>query len=148
MVYFFRCQCFTAFHQRVSRSASSNGYFHLDRTSVELISPWSLLLLLLLWTTTIHDYNKMSCLILKNGPSPASFSFIFGLFQTNINTILQQIYVKNVHPVYSIGFEPTTVRTWVTRSELLPYVMLNLLHSSFANWPNWFILKLRFQRTK
>ena len=38
-----------------------------------------------------------------NGPSPASFSFIFGLFQTNINTILQQINVKNVHPVYSTG---------------------------------------------
>ena len=31
---------------------------------------------------------------LKNGPSPASFSFIFGLSQTNINTILQQINVK------------------------------------------------------
>ena len=30
----------------------------------------------------------------ENGPSPASFSFIFGLFQTNINTILQQINVK------------------------------------------------------
>ena len=28
------------------------------------------------------------------GPSPASFSFILGLFQTNINTILQQINVK------------------------------------------------------
>ena len=31
---------------------------------------------------------------LKNGPSPASFSFIFCIFQTNINTILQQINVK------------------------------------------------------
>jgi len=31
---------------------------------------------------------------LKNGPSPVSFSFIFGLFQTNINKILQQINVK------------------------------------------------------
>ena len=41
--------------------------------------------------------------VLKNGPSPASFSFIFGLFQTNINTILQQINVKNVHPVYGTG---------------------------------------------
>ena len=37
-----------------------------------------------------------------NGPFPASFSFIFGLFQTNI-AILQQINVKNVHPVYGTG---------------------------------------------
>ena len=29
-----------------------------------------------------------------NGPSPASFSFIFSLSQTNSNTILQQINVK------------------------------------------------------
>ena len=32
-----------------------------------------------------------------------TFLFIFGLFQTNINTILQQINVKNVHPVYGNG---------------------------------------------
>ena len=38
-----------------------------------------------------------------NGPSPASFSFNFGLFQTDINTILQQINVKNVHPEYGTG---------------------------------------------
>ena len=31
---------------------------------------------------------------LKNGPSSASFSFIFGLFLTSINTILQQNNVK------------------------------------------------------
>ena len=35
--------------------------------------------------------------------SPASYSFIFGLVQTNINTILQQINVKNIHPVYATG---------------------------------------------
>ena len=48
---------------------------------------------------------KLKCelFLKKNGPSPASFSFIFGLFQTNINTILQQINVKNVHPVYGTG---------------------------------------------
>ena len=34
---------------------------------------------------------------------PGSFSFIFGRFHTNINTILQQINVKNVHLVYSTG---------------------------------------------
>ena len=40
----------------------------------------------------------------KNGPTPASFSFIFGIFQTN-NTILQQIYVKNVHSAYGPGIQ-------------------------------------------
>ena len=38
----------------------------------------------------------------KNGQSPASFSYNFVFFQTNI-TFLQQINVKNVHPVYSTG---------------------------------------------
>ena len=40
-----------------------------------------------------------------NGPTPVTFSFIFGLFQTNINTILQQI---NVIQFSAPGFEPTT----------------------------------------
>ena len=31
------------------------------------------------------------------------FLFIYGLFQANINTIFQQINVKNVHPVYGAG---------------------------------------------
>ena len=35
----------------------------------------------------------------KNGPTPASFSFIFGLFEQTIQ-FLQQINVKNVHPVH------------------------------------------------
>ena len=43
--------------------------------------------------------------VFKNGQSPASFSFIFGLFQTNINAILQQINVKKVHPVYATGIQ-------------------------------------------
>ena len=41
-------------------------------------------------------------LLWKNGPTPASFSFIFGLFKQTLQ-FLQQIYVKNVHPVYSAG---------------------------------------------
>ena len=38
----------------------------------------------------------------KNGPTPASFSFIFGLFKQTLQ-FLQQINVKNVHPVYGAG---------------------------------------------
>ena len=34
---------------------------------------------------------------------PRSLFHFFGLFQTNINTILQQIKWKNVHPVFGTG---------------------------------------------
>ena len=39
---------------------------------------------------------------LKNVPTPVSFSFIFSLFKQTLR-FLQQIYVKNVHPVYRAG---------------------------------------------
>ena len=39
-------------------------------------------------------------MMFKNGHSPASFSFIFGLFQQTSIHFLQQINVKNVHPVF------------------------------------------------
>ena len=42
-----------------------------------------------------------------NGPTPAYFSFIFGLFK---QTILQQIYVKKVHPVYGTGIRTHNLR--------------------------------------
>ena len=49
----------------------------------------------------IHTFFK------QNGPSSASFSFIFGLFQTN-NTISQQIMLKMVIQYPVLGFELTT----------------------------------------
>ena len=36
---------------------------------------------------------------------------LFGLFQANINTILQQINVKNVHPVYGTGIRTHDLKT-------------------------------------
>ena len=44
-----------------------------------------------------------------NGPTPASFSFIFGLFKQTIQ-FLQQINVKNVMSIHytAQGFEPRT----------------------------------------
>ena len=54
-------------------------------------------------------------IVLKNGPTPASFSFIFGLFKQKIQ-FLQQIIVKNVQVSIQYtapGFEPTTLQTWV-----------------------------------
>ena len=48
----------------------------------------------------------------KNSPTPASYSFIFGLFKQTIQ-YLQQINEKNVHPVYGLGFKPMTFWTWV-----------------------------------
>ena len=38
--------------------------------------------------------TNFNLFFLKKWANPASFLFIFGLFQTNINTILQQINVK------------------------------------------------------
>ena len=40
---------------------------------------------------------------LKKWANPGLFFIYFWSFQTNIITILQQIYVKNVHPVYNTG---------------------------------------------
>ena len=54
----------------------------------------SLLELLLLLMTLGFMASVSLSFFFKNGPSPASFLFIFGLFQTNINTILQQLNVK------------------------------------------------------
>ena len=39
----------------------------------------------------------------KNGPTPASFSFMFGLFEQAVLKFLQQINVKNVHLVSGAG---------------------------------------------
>ena len=39
----------------------------------------------------------------KSGPTPASFPFIFGLFKRTLLQFLQQINVKNVHPVCGAG---------------------------------------------
>ena len=51
---------------------------------------------ILLFLTTIVFFKKW--------PTPASFSFIFGLFKQTIQ-FLPQMYVKNVHPVYSAGIQ-------------------------------------------
>ena len=40
--------------------------------------------------------------VFLNWPTPASFSFILGLFKQTLQ-FLQQMYVKNVHPVYGAG---------------------------------------------
>ena len=46
---------------------------------------------------------------LKNGPTPAPFLFIFGLFKQTIQ-FSPQINVKNVMSIQytAVGFEPTT----------------------------------------
>ena len=49
---------------------------------------------------------------LKNGPTPASFSFIFGLFKQTSLQFLQQIYVEKMSIQFTLlGFEPTTFGT-------------------------------------
>ena len=42
--------------------------------------------------------------VIKNGPTPASFSYIFSVFKQTLQ-FLQQINVKNVHPLYSAGIQ-------------------------------------------
>ena len=68
------------------------------------------------WSKSIRQYLFFK----KNGPSPASFSVLFGLFKQTIQ-FLQQINVKNVQ--ISIqhmlpGFKPTTYQTWVVTHNL------------------------------
>ena len=60
-------------------------------------------------------FASFTKIIFVNGSTPASFSFIFGLLQTNINTILHQIKLINVISIQyrTPGFEPMTSRTWV-----------------------------------
>ena len=66
--------------------------------------------LLQFWTSV----GAREQVFLKNGPTPASFSFIFGLFKQTIQ-FLQQINVKNVMFLQykALGFEPITSQAWV-----------------------------------
>ena len=50
-----------------------------------------------------ENINISPTFLKKNGSTPASFSFIFGLFRQTSLQLLQQIHVKNVHPVYGVG---------------------------------------------
>ena len=59
-------------------------------------------------TSGVGKISSINCatttaLFLNNGPIPASFSFIFGLFKPTSFQFLQQINVKkcHVHPVYN-----------------------------------------------
>ena len=56
--------------------------------------------------------QKCRPLFFKNGPTPASFSFIFGLFTQTSLQFLQQINVKNVTSIQytAPGFELTMNR--------------------------------------
>ena len=61
------------------------------------------------------------CLNFKNGPSSASFSFIFSSFQTNN---LKDINVKNVHPACGDG-----TRTHDLNMSLLPKSLVQGSHT-------------------
>ena len=50
----------------------------------------------------LNHYSPYRFFFKKNGPTPASFSFISGLFKETIQFV-QQINVKNVHPVCVAG---------------------------------------------
>ena len=64
-----------------------------------------------------HRFNGLGNLKkLKNGPSPASFSFSFGLFKQTSLQFLRQINVKNVVSIQYmvLRFKPPTFGTWVS----------------------------------
>ena len=60
--------------------------------------------------------NLFCCIFfLKNGPTPASFLFILGLFQANIITIFTtNICEKNSIEYMVPGFKPMTFRMWIS----------------------------------
>ena len=57
----------------------------------------------------------ISLIFFKNGPIPASFSFIFGLFKQTLQFYNKYMW-KNVHPVYGAGIR--THNIW--KVSLLP----------------------------
>ena len=79
---------------------------------------------LLIFKTTIVDHSRVSQLVviklfLKNGPIPASFSFIFGIFKQTIqfyNKSMWKMSIQHMAP----GFELTTSGTWVSSRPGLP----------------------------
>ena len=120
-------------------SASSLHYFRIER-EVDKSKNAKLLLLILSITITSECCKQMPfCFLLKvplpkNGPTPASFSFIFGLFKQTIQ-FLQQINVKkcHVHPVYN---------TWIRTHDLSNMSCLPLTTRSGRNCIT--ILKINF----
>ena len=57
-------------------------------------------------------YQKILLLFLKIGPTPASFSFIFGLFKQTLQFYNNNMWKMSIQ--YTVpGFEPTTFGTWV-----------------------------------
>ena len=50
--------------------------------------------------------------VFLNRPTPASFSFIFGLFQTNVDIIFTMNQCEKMSNQYTApGFKPTTLRS-------------------------------------
>ena len=62
---------------------------------------------------SVFFFSSFCNFFLKNGPIPASFSFIFGLFKQTSLQFLQQIYVKMSIQYMVPGFKPTTFGMWV-----------------------------------
>ena len=65
--------------------------------------------------TRLSNWSKWIIFFKKNGPTPASFLFIFSLFKQTSSQFLQQINVEKMSIQYTVpGFEPTTFGTWVS----------------------------------
>ena len=105
----------------------------------------------------MDEITKMFFFLKKNGPTPASFSFIFGLFKQASLQFLQQIYAEKMSIQYTLpGFEPSTFGTWVsslyhkTRAPAPITKMFVILKSKIV-WTSfcqkiWYDLKNEFLR--
>ena len=76
---------------------------------------WVLTLLLYLCLPVLAMHLFLPFLFLKkNRPTPASFSFIFGLFKQTLQIFNTNICEKMSIQYTVLGFEPTTFGTWVS----------------------------------
>ena len=90
----------------------------------------------------ILEYN-FTCFF-KKWANPASFLFIFGLFKQTLQ-FLQQIYVKNVHPVYGARIRTYDLRNVslfpiTTRPGILVWPLIKIsikYNSSPLNSSQW-----------
>ena len=65
-------------------------------------------------SVVLNDRSVNYALLFLNGPAPASFSFIFGLFKQTIQ-FLQQIYVKKYpSSIRCRDLNPQPSKTWVS----------------------------------
>ena len=83
-------------------------FYRIDHRFPQLITFTLFFVLLVKLRNFVFTF--LFIVFLKKCAIPASFSFIFGLFKQVSLQFLQQIYVKNVHPVYGASIQNHDLR--------------------------------------